>query len=443
MKKVLVIGGGFAGLSAGVFLAEKGFSVTLIEYRKILGGRSYSVEDGPTGGLIDNGQHVLLGSFQETRRFLKTIGADHLVRFQNRMHLVMLHPGQKRINLSASFLPAPFHLAGSLFLNSEIPGKDRFRLLKSSLSITFKKNLPVTWTVKQWLDQMDQPETLRHHWWNPLTTSMLNEQPHKASADLFLKTLKNTFWQRNHHSSFGFIQTSLGDLYTEQARKFIQEKGGVVFLDTPVSRVLVSDDRVDGVVLRNGGVMTADAYISTVPYHVIRRLLPQELTGQGKPFGYLPSLRHSPIISTHLWFDRPVMEEELVCLVNSPIHQVVNKSRSWTEGEKNAGALACHTWAARNLIQRPKDVLVKMALRELARFFPMIEKAKLVHARLIKDRQATLSCTPEAECLRPDQKTPVQNFYLAGDWTKTGLPATIESAVLSGRRCADLIEQTK
>ncbi|HSG06442.1 MAG TPA: FAD-dependent oxidoreductase, partial [Nitrospiria bacterium] len=165
------------------------------------------------------------------------------------------------------------------------------------------------------------------------------------------------------------------------------------------------------------------------------------LTGQKKPFAYLPVLRHSPMIATHLWFDRPVMEEEFVGLINSPIHWVFNKSSLWTEGEKTAGALSCHSSAVRNLVQRPKDVLINTAIRELSRFFPEVKKARLVHSRLVKERQATLSCTPEAERLRPEQKTPVRNFYLAGDWTRTGLPSSIESAVVSGRRCADLIEQ--
>jgi len=147
------------------------------------------------------------------------------------------------------------------------------------------------------------------------------------------------------------------------------------------------------------------------------------------------------MVSIHLWFDRPVLDEEFIGLIDSPIQWVFDKSRLWKKEETQAGALACITSGAYDLIDRSRDELIALAQKELARFFPEAREAKLIHSRLIKERMATYSCTPEAERWRPDQKTSYENFFLAGDWTRTGLPATIEGAVASGHRCAELIFQ--
>ena len=149
------------------------------------------------------------------------------------------------------------------------------------------------------------------------------------------------------------------------------------------------------------------------------------------------------MVSIHLWFDRPVLDEEFIGLIDSQIQWVFDKSRLWKKDETQAGALACITSGAYDLIDSSRDELIALAQRELGRFFPEVRKAKLIHSRLIKERLATYSCTPEAERWRPDQKTSYENFFLAGDWTRTGLPATIEGAVTSGHRCAELISLSR
>ncbi|MBI3810835.1 MAG: FAD-dependent oxidoreductase [Nitrospirae bacterium] len=443
MTQVLIIGGGFAGLSAGVALADQGARVTVIEQRRILGGRAYSVEDGTTGELIDNGQHALLGAFHETQKFLKTIGTDGLIRYQDRFRMVLAEPGGGRMTLKAASLPAPFHLAAGVALCRGLSMTDRFHLLRAGLSMLMTRSLPETMTLKDWLDSLGQPASLRQRWWYPLSISALNELPHRASADLFLCVLKQAYFGSVRDSSFGIMTVGLGDLYTEQARQFIEAGGGQVLCNTTAFQLAFSDRQLDAVVLRNSGSMTADYMISAVPHHVLRKLLPPELMKQGAPFEALTHLAESPMVSIHLWFDRPVMDEEFIGLIDSPIQWVFDKSRLWKEGETQAGALACITSGAYDLIDRSKEDLIALAQNELVRFFPEVSKARLIHSRLIKERNATYSCTPEAERWRPKQETPYRNFFLAGDWTRTGLPATIEGAVTSGHRCAGLILRDK
>ncbi len=439
MRQVLIIGGGFAGLSAGVALAAQGVKVTVVEQRRILGGRAYSVEDGTTGELIDNGQHALLGAFHETQTFLKTIGTDGLIRYQDRFRMVLAEPGGRRITLNAAPLPAPLHLAAGVALCRGLSVADRFHLLRAGLSIVTTRSLPDTMTIKDWLDSLRQPESLRQRWWHPLSISALNELPHRASADLFLRVLKQAYFGSVRDSSFGIMTVGLGDLYTEQARQFIEARGGQVLCNTAAFQLTFTGRRMNAVVLRNSGTIQADQIISAVPHPVLRKLLPPELMKQGAPFEALTHLAESPMVSIHLWFDRPVMDEEFIGLVDSPIQWVFDKSRLWKESETRAGALACITSGAYDLIDRSKEDLIALAHRELVRFFPEVSKAKLIHSRLIKERQATYSCTPEAERWRPPQETPYENFFLAGDWTRTGLPATIEGAVTSGHRCAERI----
>lgn len=442
MKHVIVIGAGFAGLSAAVALATSSVKVTVLEQRRILGGRAYSIEDGTTGELIDNGQHALLGAFHETQKFLKTLGTDGLIRYQDRFRLVMAEPGGRQIILKCLPLPPPLHLGASLLMGRGLSGMDRIHLLRAGVSIALTSSLPPEMTLAAWMDALRQPERLRQRWWYPLAISALNEQPHRASAELFLRVLKQTFFGTIHDSSFGIMTVGLGDLYTEQSRQFIESRGGEVFCNAAVFQLDFSGQRLDAVVLRNGGVMTADYYISTVPHKALARMLPSRLLEKGAPFEALSHLSDSPMVSIHLWFDRPVMEEDFIGLVESPIQWVFNKSRLWHDEDIQAGAVACITSGAHDLINRSREELIPLAHRELGRYLPGVRDAKLLHSRLIKERQATYACSPEAERWRPAHKTPYENLFLAGDWTKTGLPPTIEGAVTSGHRCADLILKT-
>jgi hydroxysqualene dehydroxylase len=439
MRKVLIIGGGFAGLSAGVALSRQGCSVTLLEQRRLLGGRAYSIPDGTTGDWVDNGQHALLGGFHETRKFLKTLGTEDLIKYQDRFQIVLVKPSGQRLKLVSFNLPAPFHLAAGVLRTRGFSWSDRFHLLRAGRSIMFTRQLHASQTVTDWMDALHQPESLRKQWWYPIATAALNEQPHRASANLFLRVLKMAFFGSSRNSPFGIMKVSLGELYTEQAKKLIETNGGSVLINAPVRQIHFSQSQVDSVEVQEGRRLTADAYISAVPHASLKRMVPADLIREGSPFAYLEHLSNAPILSVHLWFDRPVMDEDFIGLVESPIHWVFDKSRLWQKNKTDGGAVACVVSGAYDLIGLPPQELITLTTTELSRYLPEVKKAKLQHSRLIKERQATFSCTPEAEHWRPAQETPYSNFYLAGDWTRTGLPATIEGAVLSGHRCASLI----
>ena len=439
MRKVLIIGGGFAGLSAGVALSRQGCTVTLLEQRRLLGGRAYSVPDGTTGEWVDNGQHALLGGFHETRKFLKTLGTDDLVKYQDRFQIVLVERSGQRLKLVSADLPAPFHLAAGILRTGGFSWSNRFHLLRAGRSIMFTRKLQESLTVTDWMDALHQPESLRKQWWYPIATAALNEQPHRASANLFLRVLKMAFFGSTRNSPFGIMKVSLGELYTEQAKNLIDTNGGSVLLNTSVRQIHFLKNKVESIEVQEGRRLTADAYISTVPHHALKRMVPADLMREGSPFACLEHLSDAPILSVHLWFDRPVMDEDFIGLIHSPIHWVFDKSRLWQKNGTDGGAVACVVSGAYDLINRPPKDLITLTTTELGQYLPEVRKATLQHTRLIKERQATFSCTPKAERWRPAQETPYSNFFLAGDWTRTGLPATIEGAVLSGHRCASLI----
>jgi hydroxysqualene dehydroxylase len=370
------------------------------------------------------------------------LGTDGLIRYQKRFTIELMEPGGRKIRLRSLPLPSPFHLAAGVLTSSGLSWTDRYHLLRAGAIIGGTTTLPPLVTVRDWLDGLGQPDRLRRRWWYPLATAALNEVPEKASAGLFLNVLRLTFFGKAADSAFGIMTVSLGNLYTDQAKKVIEANNGRVLLNSAVVRIHFSGTKAEGVDLRDGSRLMADDTISAVPPRSLEQIFPPELAAKDSSFSSLGRFHDSPILSFHLWFDRPVMEEEFVGLVDSPIHWVFNKARLWQEGKSASGAVAAVVSGAHDLINRPREELMALCLKELKRYLPRAENASLLHGRLIKERGATYSCTAAAEALRPDQKTAFGNFFLAGDWTKTGLPATIEGAVKSGHRCAELITRS-
>jgi uncharacterized protein with NAD-binding domain and iron-sulfur cluster len=183
--------------------------------------------------------------------------------------------------------------------------------------------------------------------------------------------------------------------------------------------------------LRDGSEIRSSAVVSAVPHQALARLLPEEIPEDDSFFGRARGLLHSPILSIHLWFDRQVLEVPFVGLLDSPLHWVFDARRS-VEGSDAS---------SRDLVERSGDELLTLASEEVRRYLPRARGATLLHSRVVKERQATFSPVAGACALRPGQATPISNLFLAGDWTDTGLPGTLESAAVSGHRCAELVDE--
>jgi squalene-associated FAD-dependent desaturase len=442
VKSVVVIGGGFAGLAAATRLVEAGCRVTLLEKRAQLGGRAYSVVDETSGDVVDNGQHLFMGCYRATRAFLARIGTADKLKLQDRLRVSFIDAVSGRPSrLSTPRLPAPLSLMAGLFGFSSLSWRDKIGMIKVAAAIQFPSRLqpPATdWeTVDGWLDRLGQSHAARRAFFHPLALATLNDDPRTASAKLFAAVLKEAFFDGGD-GRLGMARVGLSDLYVEDARAWLAARGATVRLGAGVERIVVERGAVRGVGLRDGELLTADAVIAATPPAALPALVEAELRDGETWWAGLERLTTSPIVSLHLWLDRLVTDEELVGVVDSPLHWIFNRNKLVTVRDPSRSHLSLVVSAARALIDRPSDEIIDTLTTALRRALPAAEQAKVVHARLIKERDATITHGAGTEGFRPRCQSPIEGLFAAGDWVRTGLPATIESAVRAADDAATL-----
>jgi hydroxysqualene dehydroxylase len=439
---LVILGGGFAGLAAAVDLAERGRRVLVLERRGFLGGRAYSFTDNVTGDTVDNGQHLLMGCYHHTLNFLRKLGTLDRVKFQPNPRVDFLHEHEGHASFQCPDLPAPLHLLVGLAGLQSIGWGDRFRALRVGLALqrlNGQRTKLADVTVREWLTQLGQSEMMQRRFWDIVALATLNEAPERASADMFARVLDQAFLHAKSDSTMVISRVGLSELYTGAARSFIEAHGGEVRLNTEVRQIEFEGARVAGLRLRDGTIQPAEAVISAVPYSSLRLITAPEVIARSLSLRSLPELKSAPIVSINLWYEEPVTEMEFVGLLDSPIEWVFNKNAIAGLDEAHRQHLALVISGAHEAARQPKEQLIALATQEMERFFPRARRRPPVHAFVIREHDATLSHTVGVTRLRPPQQTEFENFYLAGDWTATGLPATIEGAVWSGQECARLV----
>ncbi len=441
MKNIIIIGGGFAGLSAATSLAQAGVKVTVLEGRQVLGGRAFSFTDPKTGDSVDNGQHLFMGCYYETLKFLERIGCSDRLSFQSSMSIQFVGTGNRRATLSCLPLTAPWHLYSGLLRLKTLSWGDRLRLRHVRTELA--RNRPTAeldqMTVDEWLTLCRQSDAAKRHLWELITIACLNESSRVASAAPFVAVLKQAFFGDWSASRLAFANTGLSELYVQGAVHYIQDHGGEVRAKAPVQRVEVKEGAVKGVFLREGGFLAADEVISTVQPWALLKLIPEDVAEREPYFTRLKGLTYSPIISIHLWFDLPFVRDMFVGLLDTHIQWLFNRSHMHRDPKTKEGYISLVISGAHDFADWTDKKILSMALEELRRLFPEMEKSALVRSLVIKETHATLSPKVGSEAIRPSWESPLKNFYVAGDWTNTGLPATIESACVSGHGCADLV----
>jgi len=290
------------------------------------------------------------------------------------------------------------------------------------------------------MDALRQSTEVRRSFWYPLAVSIMNESPEQASAWLFARSLHATFFSQQSNAKILLPRVGQTELYVDGASSILTQAKTNVLLSTEVTSVSFQKDKAVGVVLKNGKRIKAGNVVVAVPSFVIRRLLPDRLR-DGLHLR-TEQFRSSPIVSIHLWFNKPVMDKDFVGLIGRRVQWVFNRRRIMRERGKPENYVSAIISAAYEVVNLSKEALTTLAVRDIASAYPSLRDAKLTHSVVIKEKRATFSPTNEVEPYRPSQRTPVENLYLAGDWTDTGLPPTIEGAVMSGFRCAELISQT-
>lgn len=444
-KDVVVVGGGFAGLSAGVELAERGFRVAVLESKPELGGRARSFTEGDTGDVVDNGQHVLMGCYHETLDFLDRIGSRDKLLFHQDLEIRMIGQNGSDAALRTSHMPGPFHMSGALLRYRHLGVRERVRLMAGGFRMLSmlrrERGTLERMTVADLMDVLGQGERARRCFWYPLSIATLNDEPEVSSAALLAEVLKRAFFGRRSDSAFVYSRVGLSDLYCTAATEFIERHGGVVATHCSVEALDFQDGAVSRVRLRDGRRLGASNFVVAVAPHQLLRLLPRAV--QADPFfARVGELESSPIVCVHAWFDRKITDAAFAGFVGTTTQWLFNKRRIFADhGASHPGYLSFVISGARKLVDRPGSELLDIVLDDLRAMIPAARDAKVLRSLVVKEKHATMAPAPDTFRLRPTVNTPVSNLFLAGDWIQTGLPATIESAVAAGRSAARAVNE--
>lgn len=437
--EVLVIGGGLAGISAACELLDRGYGVTLVEKRPFLGGRTYSVVDQHTEIEVDNGQHVFMRCCTAYIDLLKRLNVFDRTHLQKRLR-VLVGNGWEMATLGDSNLPAPFQMLPSLlgYPYLSMTGKARVLYGLAKIKRLSNKVLQALDDVSfyDWLRANHQPEAAIRNFWNLIVLPTLNDDVRLVSAAQAIMVFKVGFLGKRGDANIGFSTVGLSSLLSQAAQAYIEARGGRLLLGQKVERLLPDGDGIGGAILGGGDSLTADFYISALPHQDAHGLLPLAL--QDEPFfGRIKGLGSSPIVNVHLWYDIPVADFDFAAFLDNDVQWIFNKGAIF--GEKGSGYLDVSLSGAREQIDLPAGEIAERTAEAVANVLPKARKARLVRHLVTKQHNATFAAAPGSGRLRPPARTPLANFFLAGDWTDTGWPATMESAVHSGINCAEAI----
>ena len=428
----IIIGGGCAGFSAATALAERGARVLVLEARPGLGGRATAFTDPETGERVDNGQHILMGCYVETLSFLARIGASNRVRWQAGLKVPTIDRAGHESVLALPSLPSPLHFLAGVLTWDALKWSEKLSVLKIGSAIGNSRAV-AEGTVRDWLIRNGQAPRLCELLWEPLALAALNQSIDQAEAAHFVTVLQLMLGPDPNAAALVLPSVSLDEMYAVPAREWITERRGEVRVGSP-ARVLVDGDRVTGVRVRDQ-LIEAPVVISTVPWHAFAALfddVPPSLRDTAANAAALGSL---PIVTVNLWFDRAVMSEALVGLPGRNFQWVFD--RRALVGS-SASHLSLTSSGAETIVNASNDQLTAMAMSEIREAIPAARTAVLSKSVAVREKRSTFSLAAGAPP-RPGTRTAINGFLLAGDWIQTGLPATIESAVISGRLAAEAV----
>ena len=434
---VIVIGAGVAGLSAATALAESGARVLVLEARPGLGGRATAFRDPETGERVDNGQHILMGCYDETFAFLRRVGAGDRVLWQTSLSLSMIDVTGHETTLKFPGVASPLHLLGGVLAWEALSWRERFSVLRIGAALRNNAGrgatAKATETVRDWLVRHGQAPRLCELFWEPLALAALNQSIDQAAAPHFAGILARMFGPDPLAAALVLPAVPLDELYAEPARQWLHSRGHQVRTNAPAT-VEVQNDAVKAVHIRDERI-EAPVVVSSVPWHAMATLFNEAPASLGEMLKNAAALGSSPIVTVNLWFDRPVMHEPLIGLPGRSFQWAFDK-RAIVGGA--ASHLSLVSSGAEQIVAGSNEELVTLALREIREALPAARTAMLRKGSAVRERRSTFSLAPDAPP-RPATMTAVRGLFLAGDWIDTGLPATIESAAASGHLAAAAI----
>ena len=481
--RILIVGGGLSGMATAVALEQAGYQVTLLEARHALGGRAGSFSDPITGTLLDSSQHVLLGCCVNLLDFYRRLGVTNLIQWQRQVHFLHVpathhshrRGGGKPIRRydlwGLGALPAPLHMSLAFAGFGLLSISERLALVRAMLAMlrlgkAGREDLE-SLSFGVWLAQHNQPATLTLKFYEPVLISALNIPCERASAKYAIQVFQDALLGHNRGYLVGLATCPLEQLYGQLPVNDVR-------LNTRVASLLWNGQRISGVRLQNGDELLADAVVLATNYHAVTKWvadLPIAATHPDERLRGLRDIQSVPILGAHLWFDRPVMPEPALAIVEGTggdNHEDGGSSRSleksglqWlfrkdAEGRAVQGVIS----AATDYVDLPREEILtrlshQVALIALGRSQSTAAKSsadapfsnnsvapKLLHGSIVIEKRATFAPLPGVDKLRPlpgPGTVGVRGLYLAGDYTRTDWPATMEGAVRSGYLAAEAV----
>lgn len=444
----MIIGGGLAGLSAGIALAENGFRVRIFEKRPFLGGRaaSYTLPDGES---VDNCQHVTFGCCSNLEDFYRRAGSFDKIRYFDQLTLV--DPAGKRgVMRAVPGFPAPLHMPGFAFFPL-LDWRDKLGIARAMIDIVrsggepadIAKGEPIS--MLEWLRRRKQTPRAIERFWRSVLVSALSEELDQTDAKYGVAVFWKAVLSNRAGYRMGVPAVSLSELYGG-CLSAIRAKGGEVQFRATVRELRLGANGVEAAVFDDGRTEAADSYMIAVPHSAVGELLPQEFLASDPVFAQLGNFKDASITGVHLWFDRAVMKDPYLTVLDSTTQWIFNKTALYADESANGASnspagqyLQIVISASHDLLAKPRQEIIDLCMHEIAGVLPATREAKLLKATVVKETGAVFSPSPGVDHWRPAAKTSLPNLFLAGDWVATGWPATMEGAVRSGYLAAEAI----
>lgn len=445
-NSVAIVGGGLAGLAAACALSDSGFRVTVFERRPYLGGRASSYEHPGTGEVVDNCQHVLFKLCTNLIGFYKQIGIEDKIRWFDRMTFV--EPGGRRSVMKPSSWPAPFQVTPSFLGFKFLNAWDKLVLSRGLATLIASQPKDDGTSFQDWLLRHHQTRNAIERFWKPILVSALSEDMDRIAVPYAAQVVRESM-KSTEAGAMGIPSVPLTELYGA-AREYITNRGGSVRLRNSVQSFLPTNN---GVRLQVQDSEEEFNYaVLAVPFDSTAKLLPDSPDSRDLK-EKLSHFETAPITGVHLWFDRQITDLPHAVLLDRTIQWMFHKSMlleknssptsnradSYKKKEERPSYVELVISSSKSLIEKSRQEIIDLALAELREFFPDARDASLVKATVIKEVNATFSPKPGIDRYRPTSRTSWHRIFLAGDWTATGWPATMESAVRSGYLAAEAI----
>lgn len=420
MAKCLIIGGGLAGLSSAVHLSKAGHKVSLIEASRKLGGRTYSFEDNSTKSVIDNGQHILMGAYSNTFQYLKIIGADSIPEYQTKLSANLRKRGGATYHLKSPHRVYPLNLLLALFNYKALKFKEKILAVKLLISLVFKsRNKLSDKDVTTWLRENGQTENLIKSLWEVIGVGALNTKLNEASAEMLHNLLSRIFLRGNRSTTIVLPKVPLSKLFVEPVIEYFKKNKVDYEVSEKLVSIVESENRIKKVITDKREITDFDNLILAIPSYSLKRVWPSKSSIIDK----ISQMEYSSIITIHLWFKEDIIKEKFVGLIGSPIHWLF----------RNEEHYSIVISAADEFIKMDSKKIYEMCIQELSDYFPEFNTDIITNYKIIKEKRATIKCSLENENLRKQFSQNFNNLFVAGDWINTGLPGTIEGAILSGK----------